>query len=149
MNRNKLIFVIVAFLITLGIVFALPKFFSERDDETTESPNEQITAKLGETFELALNQVATIPISVKDGYSVRLKVTEFYYQPCDEGRQCFWSGLDVYYELIVTDVDGIAIYMHPGNIIEAPYNVSLLKSDYKTKATFIVDLKDLPKTTQR
>lgn len=31
MSRNKLIFVFVAFLITIGIVFFLPKFFSECD----------------------------------------------------------------------------------------------------------------------
>jgi len=85
-----------------------------------------VTLKKGET-------------AVFEGGRVSLKVLDFYYQPCPEGAQCFWSGLDVYYELVV---DG-KTYIHntPGTGINAPYEVNLKDSDYKTYATFVVSKK--------
>jgi len=115
--------------------------------QVTQSEDAEFEIQLGARFQIGVNQTAfNLPDFDRKG-SLSLKVVEFYNNPCPSDAQCFWSGLDVYYEFTEISADGtVAIYTHPGNINDAHYQVSMVESDYKTKATFIVEQKDLTET---
>ncbi|MBI5401369.1 hypothetical protein HZB05_00890 [Candidatus Wolfebacteria bacterium] len=66
------------------------------------------------------------------GLNVFLKIKNFIYSPCPKDYQCIWSGLAVVYELTI---DG-KVY---GSSFEAPYDVLVGKTDYKTYATFVIN----------
>jgi len=91
-----------------------------------------ITVSLGREFTLKKGEIAR----VKD-LNVFLEVKYFIYSPCPKGAQCFWSGLAVVYELTV---DGKVYGSSLGNpLYEAPYDVIVKKTDYKTYATFVIN----------
>ena len=91
-----------------------------------------LVVSLGEEFTLKKGETASIL-----EMNVLLKVTDFIYSPCPEGAQCVWSGLGVAYELTI---DGETYNSSTGNTPrEAPLDVLIVNSDYKTFATFIID----------
>ena len=97
-----------------------------------DAPETEISVGLGEEFTLMKGQYAIVR-----GLDVSLRIEDFIYSPCPEGSQCVWSGLAVVYEL---NVDGRIYGAQKGNLpSEAPYDVSVEDSDYKTYATFIID----------
>lgn len=106
---------------------------------TTESGSSTITVSLGEEFTLKKGETAQV-----NGLSAFLKVNDFIYSPCPKGLQCIWSGLDVIYDLTV---DGKVYGSHRSDLdnpphktlYEAPYDVLVKGSDYKTYATFAIN----------
>lgn len=97
-----------------------------------ESDTGAITVLLGEEFILKKGETARI----KD-LNVFLKVKDFINSPCPKGSQCIWSGLAVVYELTVDGKVYISSFDNP--LREAPYDVLIKKTDYKTYAVFIVN----------
>ena len=98
------------------------------------------TVDFGEEFILEKGEVAHVK-----GSDISLKLTSFYYHPCPEGAQCVWSGVAVYYELIV---DGIT-YNNSRNrpYHEEPCDVVIKNSDYKSYATVIIYKNKIKETT--
>ena len=98
----------------------------------TDSESSRVMVSLGEEFTLKKGETAR----VKD-LNVFLKVKDFIYSPCPRGAQCLWSGLAVVYELTV---DGIVYGSSLDNPPrDAPYDVLVKKTDYKTYATFVIN----------
>ncbi len=101
----------------------------------TSTPEPDSNAKivsLGEEFTLKRGETARVK-----GLNVFLKVKDFIYSPCPKGTQCIWSGLAVVFELTV---DGKVYNASIGNLPpEAPYDVLVKKTDYKTYATFVIN----------
>lgn len=115
---------------TLGITIRFVKklqpssIISSTDIETSVNPGEKFTLKKGETAKVR-------------GLNVTLTITNFIYSPCPEDTQCFWNGLAVDYELTV---DGKIYKSTVGNLpSEAPYQIFMKESDYKTYAVFVID----------
>jgi hypothetical protein len=80
------------------------------------------------------------------GLNVFLKVKDFIYSPCPKGSQCIWSGLAVVYELTVDGkVYGSSFDSPPR---EAPYDVFVKKTDYKTYATFVINKPEVSCTSR-
>jgi hypothetical protein len=84
----------------------------------------EITVRLGEQFTLGKKQVARIAKT-----DVTLRITRLAYSPCPKGAVCVWSGKAADYELLRDDT----ILHH-----DYPYGVTLVSTDYKTYAVFIV-----------
>jgi hypothetical protein len=104
----------------------------------TSSPiiaSDRVDVSLGQDFVLKKGQVAYFK-----GTDVSLKILDFYNHPCPKGSQCFWSGLDVYYQLSV----GGKTYAkdNTGAAVDSfPYVVAVKDSDYQTYAKFNVTAK--------
>lgn len=75
--------------------------------------------ELGKEFRLSVGAAARLP-----GKRAKLRLKSFVNSPCPEGARCVWSGQEVIYELTPKD---------------APYEVEVKSSDYRTYAAFVVD----------
>ena len=130
MNQKGLvnIAIIIGIIVLVGIAgyFVLRQRITFSRIPTTVLLGQEFTLKKGETAQVK-------------GLSVFLKVTDFIYSPCPKSVQCFWSGLAVDYELTV---DGKIYYGSWGGNPpppEAPYDVLVNKTNYKTYATFVIN----------
>lgn len=102
----------ICVLITLILIYNYN--FNIKKEIKLVSFNEEFTLKKGQTAKV-INEEVT------------LKITKFVYNPCPEGAQCIWSGLDVKYEL---NIDGKKV----NNEYESKYQVVIIDTDYKTYA---------------
>lgn len=92
--------------------------------------NNTISASLGKEFTLRENQTATIT-----GTSLTVKLTQLINGYCPDGVNCFWSGmgLELEYRLGQEIKKGI-------NLMQAfGYRITIVKTDYNTYATLIVE----------
>src|SRR3989338_7942198 len=88
-----------------------------------------LTVSLGDNFNLKKDQSANI----QDGSnSIGILLRDFTYSPCPKGANCFWSGLAVWYNLSINGKD------YGSYSWNTPYNVNIIKTDYKTYAEFII-----------
>lgn len=99
----------------------------------TETNSNAKLVSLGEEFTLKKGETARVK-----GLNVFLKVKDFIYSPCPKGVMCIWSGLAVVYELTVDDKVYDGSFDNPPPH-EAPYDVFVKKTDYKTYATFVIN----------
>lgn len=88
----------------------------------------KVAVELGKPFRLEKAEVAYLP-----GKRASLRIEKFIDSPCPTGAYCVWSGQAVIPELTV---DGKV--MRSG-AKDAPYDVEVKESDYKTYAVFVVD----------
>lgn len=91
-----------------------------------------IQAELGQEVSIKLGETVAFK-----GAPVTLIITGFYNHPCPKGAMCFWSGLDVFYEL---NVDGRAYIKDSTgvNTSDFPYRLTVRESDYQTFAKVVV-----------
>jgi len=108
---------------------------------TTETSSSAKMISLGEEFTLKKGETARIK-----NLNVFLKVKDFIYSPCPKGAQCFWSGLAVVYELTVDGKVYGSSFDNPPR--EAPYDVLVKKTDYKTYATFVINKPEVSCTSR-
>lgn len=101
----------------LAVLLALP---------SAAAPKE-VSAELDKAFRLEKGQTATL-----DGGKASLRIVRFINSPCPKGARCIWSGLAVDFEL---KAGGKAV---PRGAKDAPYDVSVSSSDYRTYASFLV-----------
>jgi len=94
----------------------------------TAAAAKTIDVEFGKEFRLKKGEIARF-----DGGRGTLRITNFINSPCPKGARCVWSGLAAHYELTQ---DGKAV---PPNARDAPYDVTVKDSDYKSFAVFIVD----------
>ncbi len=115
------------------------------DYQPNKDPDTVVTLKkitLGKEFTANLNEKFEIENSSGDVFTV----TGFYYQPCPEGSQCLWSGLDVFYKITIADVaengslrGKIFIKDKPlQSTTDFPYSVTIKDSDYKAYAKVVI-----------
>lgn len=123
------------------IIFALILFLAascaKQSSDVKPVVTENLNKVLGQEFRLSENQTA-----VFDEPGVSIKLVGFYNQPCPQGLQCVWSGLDVYYEL---NVNGKK-YIHNktgDKIGDFPFVVEIINSDYKSYAVVKVSKKEV------
>lgn len=110
---------------------------SSQDSETdTTGDSAEIikTVSLGD--EITLGENETVILNQPE---VSIKVVRFINSPCPSGVQCIWSGQAVSFELRVGD----KVYKAPmGDLSnDAPYDVTVKSTDYKTFATFVINSK--------
>ncbi len=84
-----------------------------------------IMAELGKEFVLLKGQRADLK-----GTDASIRITGFINSPCPKGMRCVWSGQKVDLELTVA---GATVPLNGF----APYLVSVIRSDYKTRATLL------------
>ncbi len=111
-----------------------PSIAPTQSPEPTTASAGSITVSLGEKFTLKKGGIAR----VKDR-DATLQLKDFIYSPCPKNVQCIWSGLAVIYELTVNGKTYDSSFGNPPQ--GAPYDVSVVESDYKTYATFIITKK--------
>ena len=92
------------------------------------------TVSLGD--EITLGENETVILNQPE---VSIKVVRFINSPCPSGVQCIWSGQAVSFELRVGD----KVYKAPMGTLssDAPYDVTVKSTDYKTFATFVINSK--------
>lgn len=82
---------------------------------------------------------------IKD-LNVSLRIISFTNSPCPKGAVCFWSEVEVIYELTVigkTYQYSSGRGANPYDVsYEAPYDVFVKGSDYETYAEFVIDTPD-------
>lgn len=130
---NQKGFINIAIISVVVVIAGIAGYFilSQRTNPSS-SNTDAITVSLGQEFTLKKGETARVK-----GLNVFLKVKDFIYSPCPISVQCIWSGLAVAYELTVDGkVFGSSLDSPP---YEAPYDVFVKKSDYKTYATFVID----------
>ncbi|MBU0569700.1 hypothetical protein KKB40_02870 [Patescibacteria group bacterium] len=129
---NVAIIVVIIVIVGIAGYFVLNKQSSSPIPTPTDLGARAITVSLGEEFTLKKGGTARL-----GNLDVFLKVKDFIYSPCPKGSQCVWSGLAVVYELTVDR----KVYDAPlGNLPpEAPYNVLVKNTDYKTYADFVIE----------
>ncbi|MBI2635481.1 MAG: hypothetical protein HYW79_02975 [Parcubacteria group bacterium] len=126
-------FVNIAIIIGVIVIAGIIGYFVLSQQTTTPPVSTPAsTVSLGQEFTLKKGETARVK-----GLNVFLEVKDFIYSPCPEDSQCVWSGLAVVYELTVDGKVYGSSFDNPPH--EAPYDVFVKKTDYKTYATFIIN----------
>ncbi len=110
----------ISTIVGVGLVCGL--LFAAAAAQASPAPK-TITAELGKEFVLRKGQRADLK-----GTDASIRITGFINSPCPKGMRCIWSGQKVDLELTVA---GATVPLNGF----APYLVSVIRSDYKTRAT--------------
>lgn len=106
------------------------------EPDPNPSPLPQLrTVTLGQEF--TIQQGEQVIIAGTDG--AKFKLTGFYNHPCPPNANCIWSGLDVFYEIKVSDM--IYTKNQPlQHLDNAPFMVIVRDSDYTTYAKVVLEI---------